>query len=40
MSIEEAGHNGGLEGRKGEFECRMLIPSKMAGSIIGLCLFP
>jgi len=36
MSIEEC-HDGSLqlEGRKGEFECRMLIPSKMAGSIIG-----
>ena len=34
MSSKERPENG-FEGRKGDFECRMLIPSKMAGSIIG-----
>jgi len=35
MSHKEEGQENGLEVRKGDFECRMLIPSKMAGSIIG-----
>ena len=34
MSNKERQENG-FENRKGDFECRMLIPSKMAGSIIG-----